>query len=146
TGDTVLVSPGTYFENINFNGKAIIVTSATGPAATIIDGQQAGAVVSFITQETSKSVIRGFTLRNGSFGGVNIFDATPIIEGNIITANCSDQGGVQTSQGAPLIEGNLITGNLTGPACSGSFFAGVPSAYDSGTQAVGNVISGNGGG
>jgi lipopolysaccharide export system protein LptA len=30
-GDTVLVSPGTYLENINFNGKAITVTSANGP-------------------------------------------------------------------------------------------------------------------
>jgi len=26
-GDTVLVAPGTYFENVNFNGKAITVTS-----------------------------------------------------------------------------------------------------------------------
>ena len=35
-GDTVLVSAGTYYENINFNGKSITVTSASGPAATRI--------------------------------------------------------------------------------------------------------------
>jgi len=29
-GDTVLVSPGTYTENINLNGKAITVTSTEG--------------------------------------------------------------------------------------------------------------------
>ncbi len=46
-GDTVLVSPATYYENINFNGKAITVASTNGPATTIIDGGQAGAVVTF---------------------------------------------------------------------------------------------------
>lgn len=30
-GDTVLVSPGTYYENIIFNGRAITVASANGP-------------------------------------------------------------------------------------------------------------------
>jgi len=145
-GDTVLVSAGTYYENINFIGKAITVKSAQGPGVTIIDGQQAGAVVSFISGETSSSVISGFTIRNGSFGGVNTFNASPIISGNVITENCSDQGGVQTDQGAPLIEGNLISGNLVGPLCSGYFFAAVSSTYDSGTQIKGNLIVGNGGG
>ena len=37
-GDTVLVAPGTYVENIYFKGKAITVTSSGGAAATIIDG------------------------------------------------------------------------------------------------------------
>jgi polygalacturonase len=32
-GDTVLVAPGTYFENINFIGKAIEVRSSGGPLA-----------------------------------------------------------------------------------------------------------------
>ena len=37
TGDTVLVSPGTYVENINFRGKAITVASEQdrrGPSST----------------------------------------------------------------------------------------------------------------
>jgi hypothetical protein len=40
-GDTVLVAPGTYTENINFNGKAITVKSSKGAMATIIDGGNA---------------------------------------------------------------------------------------------------------
>ena len=36
-GDTVLVAPGTYAENINFSGKAITVTSEGGPEVTLID-------------------------------------------------------------------------------------------------------------
>src|SRR5882757_8077823 len=39
-GDTVLVAPGTYVENIDFRGKAITVTSSGGPATTTIDGGQ----------------------------------------------------------------------------------------------------------
>lgn len=64
-GDTVLVDPGTYFENMNFNGKAITVTSSGGAAVTIIDGGKNGSVVSFHNSETLKSVLNGFTLQNG---------------------------------------------------------------------------------
>ena len=54
-GDTVLVSPGTYVENINFNGKAITVTSSSGPVTTIIDGNHNGTVVTFNHSETAAS-------------------------------------------------------------------------------------------
>ena len=37
-GDEVVVSDGTYSENINFSGKAITVRSVNGAASTIIDG------------------------------------------------------------------------------------------------------------
>src|SRR5215831_21221051 len=56
-GDTVLVSPGTYKENVNFSGKAITVQSASGAAVTLIDGQQLGVVVTFNTNETPSSVL-----------------------------------------------------------------------------------------
>jgi hypothetical protein len=52
-GDTVLVAPGTYNENINFNGKAIVVRSSGGPKVTINDGGSLGAVVTFSTGETN---------------------------------------------------------------------------------------------
>ena len=47
SGDTVLVAPGTYVENIHFSGKAITLTSSSGPAVTIIDGNHNGNVVTF---------------------------------------------------------------------------------------------------
>jgi len=37
-GDTVLVAPGTYVENIDFVGKAITLRSKFGPDVTVIDG------------------------------------------------------------------------------------------------------------
>jgi pectin methylesterase-like acyl-CoA thioesterase len=40
-GDTVLVDSGTYVENIDFKGKAILVRGL-GPEFTTIDGNQSG--------------------------------------------------------------------------------------------------------
>ena len=40
-GDIIIVRPGTYLENLNFEGKAITLKSESGPDVTVIDGQQA---------------------------------------------------------------------------------------------------------
>ncbi len=66
-GDTVLVSSGTYVENIDFTGKAIRVMSENGPGSTTIDGGSPGnpdsaSVVIFSNGEDSSSVLDGFTL------------------------------------------------------------------------------------
>jgi hypothetical protein len=37
-GDTILIAPGTYPENIDFLGKAIALASEQGPGVTVIDG------------------------------------------------------------------------------------------------------------
>src|SRR5438094_9074035 len=66
-GDTVLVAPGTYVENIDFSGKIITVVSSGGPANTIIDGGQNGIVVNFANAEPRAAVINGFTIRNAAF-------------------------------------------------------------------------------
>ena len=46
-GDRILVSPGTYLENIDFTGKAISIVGEGGTEETIIDGGAAGPVVTF---------------------------------------------------------------------------------------------------
>jgi len=69
-GDTVLVYPGTYYENVNFNGKHITLASlelTTGDESyidsTIIDGNQNGSCIRLDNEETA--VIRGFSITNG---------------------------------------------------------------------------------
>jgi hypothetical protein len=135
SGDTVLVAPGTYYENISFNGKAITVSSSGGPAVTIIDGSKTYApTVKFATGEKLKSVISGFTLRNGA-GQISITGASPTIESNIIGGTSNNLfDGIDIDQGAPLIQGNLIAGNSN---------SGIYSSNDSGLQVIGNVIAGN---
>lgn len=95
-GDTVLVSPGTYVENIDFIGKALTVKSSKGAAVTTIDGGRNGSVVSFSNGEGNGSVLEGFTITNGSGtfsgpytygGGIYCWFSTPTITGNIIKGN-----------------------------------------------------------
>jgi nitrous oxidase accessory protein NosD len=121
--DTVLVAPGTYGENIDFIGKAIIVKSSGGPGATVIDAHQSGCCVTFRTWEGPDSVIEGFTLTNGSgsaiipvpMGGGIVCDiyAAPTIRGNIISGNTAVFGGgiACIFLSSPAIEDNIIGGN-----------------------------------
>jgi hypothetical protein len=39
TGDSVLVSPGTYYEQVNLSGKQLVLHGVAGAAQTILDGQ-----------------------------------------------------------------------------------------------------------
>ena len=71
--DTVLVQPGTYYENINFNGKNITLASkylttldTTYINNTIIDASDSGTVVKIISGEDSTALVCGFTLQNGA--------------------------------------------------------------------------------
>jgi len=70
--DTVLVSKGTYEENINFNGKGVYLTSVYYRTLdtldiknTVIKGKS-GSVVTFENKEDSTSVIDGLMITYGS--------------------------------------------------------------------------------
>jgi hypothetical protein len=148
-GDTVLVSPGTYKENINFNGKAITVKSQSGPGATIIDGGLKDTVVTFASSEVRSSVLSGFTVQNGvaaSYygGGVYISNSSPTIVGNVITLNssCVAGAGIYSSGGGPLIQNNIISNNVQ--SCFGGLGGGgIGISGGSGIQITSNVIVGN---
>ena len=49
--DEIVVAPGTYFEKIDFLGKAITLRSSDGPAVTTINGSGTGSVVQCINGE-----------------------------------------------------------------------------------------------
>ncbi len=122
-GDTVIVRPGTYLENINFIGKDIVVQSEMGPLVTTIDGNQLKRVVRFRTNETSSSVLDGFHITNGTHAdvgaGIYCDGASPTIINNIISGNATSGpwgggggiGCVNNSQA--LIEDNVISDNYT---------------------------------
>jgi len=116
-GDTVLVAAGTYVENINYNGKNIVVgslyltTSDTSYiSSTIIDGNQSGSVVTFESGEGSTALLSGFTIKNGTGvvsedipfydappttfgGGIFIRDASPKFSYLKIEYNNAESGG-----------------------------------------------------
>src|SRR5882757_2192403 len=136
-GDTVLVSPGTYIENVNFNGKAITVTSAGGPGVTVISGADTySPTVSFNSNETAASVLSGFTVQpaNNSNGAIYI-SSSPTVSSNVIIGNPQTYAsGIYVQSGSPVIQGNLIAGGQQG---------GITAYSDNGIQISGNVIASN---
>jgi Fibronectin type III domain/Right handed beta helix region len=146
-GDTIVVSPGTYAEQINFLGKAITVQSAQGPSGTIIDGGSTGTVVTFNTSEGPGSVLQGFTIQHGfnQFfgGGIYVASASPTIKGNVITNNVAGSGGagIDLNNASPVIQGNSITNNSQIAGYSGGGGGGIE--LGGAAQIVGNTISGN---
>lgn len=152
-GDTVVVGPGTYFENIDFTGKLITVQSAQGPSVTTIDGGNLAPVVNFSTAETSTAVLQGFTLQHGNatgaYGyegaGVHINSASPTVVGNVITANtsCADGVGISVAFASPTIRDNTITGNTKQPGCSGQSGGGISVRGAASAQIVHNSITNN---
>lgn len=92
SGDTVLVFPGHYFENVEFRGRDITLKSRDGYASTTIDGSArlGRSVISLTRNETPKSVIDGFSIVNGfapAGGGIFSRDAYPTIQNNYIAYN-----------------------------------------------------------
>lgn len=71
TGDTILVSPGFYQENISFKGKNLVLRSLNplDPCtvrATIIDGNQTTSCIQLISGEDKSAVVAGFNIQNGN--------------------------------------------------------------------------------
>lgn len=127
--DTVLVQPGTYIENINFNGKNITVASlyltmqdTIYISQTIIDGNHNGSVVTFENGENFTAILKGFTITNGhalNLGGGGILctnHSSPKLIANIITQNFSeiDGGGIYCyNDSNPIIINNSINSNTS---------------------------------
>ncbi|MCD4820440.1 MAG: hypothetical protein K8S23_17305 [Candidatus Cloacimonetes bacterium] len=127
-GDTVLVYPGTYFENINFNGKDIIVGSLLLTTNeqnymynTIIDANHNGRVVTFENNETNDAVLIGFTIQHGFatdisgvYDGAGIFInfSSPSLKYLVIKKNTAKQGaGIQLSSSNAYLESVSIRQN-----------------------------------
>ena len=135
-GDTLLVQPGTYLENINYNSKNITIASlflttqdTTYISQTIIDGDQNGCVVSFENGETMGAVLTGFTITNGNIpgsgGGISCFYTSyPRLENLIISGNYAEYNGGGIICGAfasPSLENVTVTNNSAGGNGGGIF-------------------------
>jgi len=135
-GDTVLVYPGTYMENINFNGKSIVLGSqflntqdTSYISSTIIDGsnntlQNGGASVVFTNGEDSDARLIGFTVQNGT--GYRLGDDVGDQGPNDATYHYG--GGIYVNRSSPTIEYLILrnnTVNASGGAISFNSAAGV---------------------
>ncbi len=138
-GDTVIVNPGTYNENVYFNGRAITLTSTEPNDANIVESTiinpSSGYSVTFDFGEDIDSLLKGFAIKDtilcygssptitkniikdsSSYGIEGQYNASPIISENTISSN--HDRGIYYCNG-PIIN-NIITYNQGGLAyCCG---------------------------
>ncbi|MFH2056313.1 MAG: right-handed parallel beta-helix repeat-containing protein [bacterium] len=117
-GDTVLVHPGTYVENIYFEGKRILVLGRYGADSTTIQAADSELpAVSLDLGEPKGTTLSGFTITGCETAAVRCEYSSPTITQNIVTGNTNfGPGGTGISLSATngsLIEGNIIHGNWT---------------------------------
>ena len=117
-GDTVLVTAGTYTENINWpmtNGISLI---GSGQDNCIIDGDSSGAVITISDSLggiiDSMTLITGFTIQNGSAAGVVFAKSSPKITNCIVDNNLNsigDGGGIIIADSSSAIIQNVTISN-----------------------------------
>lgn len=127
-GDQVVIADGTYSGggnvDLDFKGKAILVRSANGPQAVVID---AGGTPDanhrgfyFHSAETGTSILKGVTIQNGYLsgqeygGGIRIANASPTIVDCVITGNTALEGAGVNVGGAgssPIFRNVTISAN-----------------------------------
>lgn len=174
-GDTVLVAEGIYYENINFNGKNILVTSMYALNKdpmhilnTVINGStpvqpDSASCVRIVSGEDSTAVLCGFTLTGGTGtkwtdehgagiyregGGILITLSSPTITNNLIINNeAIDRTGVTSAGGGGIRAGdsNAHIYNNIIANNKGHYGAGVVWNYATGVM-KNNIIAGNSGG
>ncbi len=144
-GDTVLVSPGSYTEQLNFNGKAVTVTtgatSYSDPqvAATIINatpntqGYGLNPIANFLSGERRGTVLNGFTIVSPTqdYFYVNTVVITGYAE--VSALNSLDTFSLNPiplgQAGTPTISNNRFIGvaspiGLSGGVIAGNYFSG----------------------
>lgn len=62
----VLVTPGTYVEDVDLNGQSVWLYGGDGAAATILQGTGAGPVLTVASGETIDTLVQGLTLTGGA--------------------------------------------------------------------------------
>ena len=131
--DTLIVFSGTYDENIDLLGKALIIASeyfisgdTSHISSTIIDGQSNGPVITISNSNSSQIKLVGLTIQNGSaqYGGAvysinsNLFLESLIILNNNSTAN---GGGLYLYGGNPNLS-SITLSNNTATAYGGAIY------------------------
>jgi parallel beta-helix repeat protein len=114
--DEIVVAPGTYFENINFLGRAITLRSADGPDVTIIEPGSSNPVVSCVSGEGPSAILDGFTITGGSApyaGGMFNWYSSPTV------TNCTFSGNVVPESG-----GGMLNWHSSNPTVTNCTFSG----------------------
>ncbi len=145
--EKVLVAPGTYYENLSFNGDDILVTSIdpNNPAvvtATVLNSISEESLVTFTDGETADCVLAGFTvignnnINNG--GGISCIGSDPTILNCSIKGNQAQYGGgILCDNANPTFVNCVIVGNRA------QFGGGIYCLNDSSPVLINCTFNGN---
>jgi hypothetical protein len=151
SGDTVLVSPGTYSgplnRDIDFGGVNVVLRAVAGPEVTVIDCTREGRGFHFHGGEDPTAVVEGFAVIQGEEvhgGAVLCENASPTIRGCVLEMNrATETGGAMACFAAsPVIEDCTFWGNTSEIALDGRG-GGLCCAEGSSPDLTGCVFSGN---
>ncbi|GEM_PF-3656874 len=101
-GDQIELSPGTYYEPINFHGKAIRLFSSAGNSQTTLNADGDDHVIQCVTGEDANTIIEGFTIEGGNANGTGINNygggmlnqnSSPTIKNCVFSSNNAAQSG-----------------------------------------------------
>jgi hypothetical protein len=172
-GAEIVIAEGVYYENINFNGKNIVLRSSDPDnpdivEKTVIDGGGKGPTVIFNNGENDSAVLRGLLITGGIGskevtevvengenqqygeyvgGGILIMNgSSPAIDKNIIAANsCHDNGEEEGLGGGIVIFGNS-SAKITGNTIrnnNADIGGGIALAYNSNAFIENNLVFDN---
>jgi len=153
--DIIVLSDGTYTGegnyDIKFYGKSIIVRSANGPEACIVNCQENGRGFLFDDGEARDSVLSGLTIKKAlADAGAAIYciKSSPTITNCILTENIivaygtswGSGAGIYSSKGSPLISNCRIIDNI---CRQGKLKAAGIYAENGGINIIGCTVSGH---
>ncbi len=154
-GDSILVDPGVYVEQVDFIGKNIVVASSQGPEITTIQAPEIGEtyIQTAKSSDTAKAIyndptretlsiavlmntgepkgaeISGFTITGGTYTGIYCNGTSPIITNNIITGNSSIYENVSGAIELESTRGAFIKGNIIYNNNAGLYGAAIHMEY-----------------
>ena len=122
-GDQIEVGAETYYEAINFNGKAVRLYSSGGPVVTTIDAiGLSSSVVRCISGEGLTTILEGFTITGGTGtpdeytqlcgGGMRNENSSPTVTNCIFKSNSAEfGGGLFNYTGSAMVSDCTFTNN-----------------------------------
>jgi len=173
SGDTIIVSEGTYKENLVLNNKNIVLCSKYIESHdnediknTVLDGNHNSSVITIEENIDSTTCIIGFTILNGNGkeayfeengvvwdtvyygGGIYVGDSCfPVLKDLIIKDNIADfGGGIGIKGGTAVVENTIITNNHSTTKGGGIYYSARFKGFDIISSVISNNTSNRGGG
>ena len=136
-GDSIIVGTGTYTGPIDTQGKELRIISSNPDdpdviKATIINAGNSGRAFTFNNNESSKTVIDGFTIINGNSsnqpgGAIYVGSGCSPILANLVISDCSSGrasgGAIYVASGAAPTLGNISITKCSGSDGGAIYFA-----------------------